>query len=518
MRTSSSRVGVGLLAAALVALLGVVAPAAAVGGEAARGSPSTRDAAGWPSTREAAGSSGLSWHGCDSRFRCAMLRVPISYADPGRGSLGIAVVELPASGHSSEDVVMNPGGPGASGVQFLEQAWSEFPASFRRDATLVSFDPRGIGESDPVHCLSTAQERAWLRYDPAPHTAAQIAADVKQSKAFVAGCLAQNSKLLLANVGTVDTAEDLDRLRAALGQPKLDYLGFSYGTYLGEVYAERFPSRVGHLVLDGVVDPALSSTTSAEQQAVGFEDDLKAFFAWCPGDSSCKKLLPQGAKRSWQELIRRLSSGATLQADLISSFGGLQSVDLGMAETGAIASLYSSQSWPDLATGISQGLQGNGDYLALLAYSYAEVNNNGTFPNITDANIAIGCVDSPSPHALSTYESLAARFEKVAPDFGAEESWGGLPCAYWPFPVTGVSGPVHAPGTPTVLVVGSTGDPATPYAWAQAVAKQFPHAVLLTRQGEGHTGYGASGCVRTYVDAFFEHGTLPTAGTVCSSS
>ncbi len=318
-------------------------------------------------------------------------------------------------------------------------------------------------------------------------------------------------------MGTVDTAQDLDRLRAALGQQKLDYLGFSYGTYLAEVYAERFASHVGRLVLDGVVDPALSPSASGEQQAIGFEDDLKAFFAWCPTDARCRGELPAGAASSWNTLIARVSR-RPLVARLPAAFGGTQLVDVGMAETGAIESLYSSQSWPYLAQAIQQALAGDGYLLAALAYDYAEVNENGTFSNLLDVLVAVGCEDGPSPHRVSSYESLAAQFAKVAPDFGPSESWGGLPCAYWPFPVTGLDGPVHAPGTPTVLVVGSTGDPATPYAWAQAVARQFPTAVLLTRRGEGHTGYEASACVRTYVDAFFERGSLPRPGTVCASS
>jgi pimeloyl-ACP methyl ester carboxylesterase len=511
------RAGVTALAVSLAGLL-VTAPQASSAAPAPAAARRGQAPAAFPRRPSPSPAQTLGWHSCDTRFRCATLSVPVSYSDPRAGSLGIAVVELPATGKASEDVLMNPGGPGASGVQFLEQGWSEFPAAFRAHANLVGFDPRGVGASDPVRCLDTAQERAWVSYDPDPHTTAQIDADVAQAKAFVAGCLAHTSKLLLANVGTVDAAQDLDRLRAALGQAKLDYIGFSYGTYLGEVYAEKFPSHVGHFVLDGVIDPALSSTATGEQQALGFEDDLKAFFAWCGTNTSCEHLLPGGAQRSWQELVSLLSEGAKLEAPLVKSFGGEQTVDVGMAETAAASALYTTATWSVLAQAISQALQGNGALLALLAYSLAGANQNGSFSNETDANMAINCVDSPSPHKLSTYASLAATFAKVSPDFGAEESWGDLPCAYWPFPVTGLDGAVHAPGTPTVLIVGSTGDPATPYQWARAVARQFPHAVLLTRRGEGHTGYGSSACVRSYVDAFLEHGALPEAGTVCASS
>jgi pimeloyl-ACP methyl ester carboxylesterase len=499
-----------------VAVLGL----AALGwsGGAAAGGSAMHERSPSPAGERSRAYGALSWRRCDGTFRCATLRVPVSYARPAAGTIGIAVVELPATGRPLENVVMNPGGPGVSGVQFLEQAWNEFPASLRAHANLVSFDPRGVGESAPVRCLTAAQMRQWLGYDPDPRTAGQIAGDVAQAKSFVTGCLARNPRLLLANLGTVDTAADLDRLRAALGQARLDYIGFSYGTYLAEVYAERFPSHVGRLVLDGVIDPALPSSSAGLQQAIGFERELSSFFAWCAGDSACRGELPAGAERSWRELMGRLEGGTTLQADLAPSFGGAQRVDLGMAETGAFEALYWPSGWPALAEAIAEGLRGDGRRLALLAFGYAHVDfGTGSFANLLDVFTAVSCEDAPSPRAVTAYAALAARFSRSAPDFGPVESWGALPCAYWPFPVTGLDGPVRAPGAPPVLVVGSTGDPATPYAWAQAVARQFRHAVLVTRDGVGHTGYDASACVRGIVDTYLEAGALPRPGTVCAS-
>ncbi len=472
-------------------------------------------AAAAPATASSAPS--LRWRSCDHDFRCSTLRVPISYADPRRGTIGIAVVEAPATGKPEDDVVTNPGGPGVGGVSWLEQSISTFPASFRQHVSIISFDPRGTGGSAPVRCLSTAQLKSWLGYDPSPRSSAQIRADVAQSKAFVAACTAHTSKLLLANVGTAESAADMNQLRIALGQRRLDYLGFSYGTYLGELYAEHYASSVGRFVLDGVVDPALSTRELALQQALGFELELHAFFSWCNSNSSCERDLPRGASASWQRLVTALSKGATLRATLRASDGGSTTLDLGMAETGAAEALYSPLLWPALGYGIALALQGDGSELALLAYLYAEMSPGGSFPNVTDANMAINCVDGPSPHQVSAYESLASYLARKAPDFGPEEAWGGLPCAYWPVAPTGKQAPVHAPGTPPVLIVGSTGDPATPYGWAQAVAKQFPHGVLLTRSGNGHTGYAASACVRGYVDSFFTSGSLPRTGTVCAS-
>jgi pimeloyl-ACP methyl ester carboxylesterase len=294
--------------------------------------------------------------------------------------------------------------------------------------------------------------------------------------------------------------------------------GYSYGTYLGELCAERYPGHVGRFVLDGVVDPDLSDYRSAAQQAIGFEDNLSAFSSWCATNAGCHKELPLGGVASWRHLARKLAAGTVVLADFKPQFGGLFPVDLGMAETGVVAALYSPDSWSFLGEGLATALSGDGSDLASLAYGYADAQPDGTFSNETDANLAIGCDDSSPMRRLSSYESLAERLARVAPDFGAEESWGGLPCAYWPWSSPGQAAPVHAPGTPTVLVVGSTNDPATPYAEAEAVARQFPKAVLLTRRGSGHTAYGASACIRRYVDAFVEHGTLPPAGTVCASS
>ncbi len=264
----------------------------------------------------------LAWHSCDGQFLCAVMGAPISYAHPKQGTLGISVIELPATGAATADLVTNPGGPGASGVEDLEDSASMYPAALREHVNIVSFDPRGVGASDGVHCLSTNQARTWLGYDPDPRTPGAIARDVAMSKQFVAGCLSGNSRLLLANLGTAVEARDLDRLRAELHQAKLDYLGFSYGTYLGELYAERFPHQVGRFVLDGVVDPDLSNYAGAAQQALGFESNLAAFSQWCAMNTSCRKQLPLGGVASWRRLAAELAAGKVVTADFNPTYGG----------------------------------------------------------------------------------------------------------------------------------------------------------------------------------------------------
>jgi pimeloyl-ACP methyl ester carboxylesterase len=311
----------------------------------------------------------LSWRRCAGSFRCAELDVPVNYAEPAAGSLALALVELPATGSRVVgDLVMNPGGPGGSGVQLLET--TSFPKALRASFNLVSFDPRGVGESDPVECVGASGIRNLVALDPAPETRAEIAAVVRATKAFDRSCAQHSSMTLLENVSTLDTVRDLDRIRAALGEAKLNYLGFSYGTYLGEVYAETYPSRVRAMVLDGVFDPALSNDAILEQQAEGFEANLADFFAWCPGDKTCSRELPQGAKTEYETLFARLAAGAALYADLPPQYGGVQHVTLGVAGTAVVGSLYSDQTWPDLASSIQQAIAGNGSELAALAYAY----------------------------------------------------------------------------------------------------------------------------------------------------
>ncbi len=353
--------------------------------------------------------------------------MPVNYARPSAGSLALALVELPATGtRVIGDLVMNPGGPGGSGVQLLET--TSFPTALRDSLNLVSFDPRGVGESDPVECVGASGIRALVALDPAPETASQVGAVVQATKAFDRSCARRSSMTLLENVSTLDTARDLDRIRAALGQVKLNYLGFSYGTYLGEVYAQRYPGRVRAMVLDGVFDPALSNDTILEQQAEAFETNLADFFAWCPAHKTCSRELPQGAKTEYETLFARLAIGAPLYAHLPPQYGGLQRVTLGMADTAVVGSLYSDQTWPDLASAIAQALAGNGSELAALAYAYEGLMPNGQYANLLAAATAISCLDRPYPSAVTSYEQLAQRLAKVAPDFGASDAWSNFAC------------------------------------------------------------------------------------------
>jgi pimeloyl-ACP methyl ester carboxylesterase len=454
------------------------------------------------------------------RYQCATLRVPISYSDPSAGDLSIAVVMLPASGsgHVLGDIVMNPGGPGGSGIDFLEQSASGFPASLRSHFNLVSFDPRGVYRSDPIACVSPKRIRQLLGIDPAPTTQSQIDAEVSATKSFDEQCAANTSHLLLENMSTVDAAIDMDQLRAALGQTKLTYMGFSYGTYLGAVYAQLFPTHVRALVLDGAVDPDLNNSEVDLEQAEGFELDLHDFFAWCSTNSTCESELPGGAASAYQQLMSSFENGETLSVPLLSQYGGNYPLDYGVAVTGVLSSLYSTQDWPQLAQDLQEAIAGNGTGLEEAALDYQGFQPNGSLENIEAANVAVNCLDHPAPKSVSDYVQLAKQLAAKAPDFGGLEAWGTLACAYWPVPPTGESEPIHAAGAPPILVVGSTRDPATPYAWARALASQLDSGVLLTRDGDGHTAYFYSSCIRNWADNYLTTLATPPEGTVCQSN
>lgn len=505
------------LVAPLLVLIALVAASCSSGTPGSSGT--TTSSSSTSSTTAPAKGSTLSWSSCAGRFECATLHVPLSYSDPSGTQIPIAVAELPASGAKPiGDLVFNPGGPGESGVQFLEEAWNTFPASLRADFTLVSFDTRGTGASDPLQCLTPAQIRAYVAVTPVPTTAAQVTQVVNATKAFVADCEHNKSEAFIASMSTANTARDMDRLRAALGQSKLTYYGFSYGTFLGTVYAEMFPSKIRAMVLDGAVDPALGNDVLDRQQALGFEVDLHDFLTWCSGNSSCAKGLPEAPAKAYAELMGRFEKGLVIQATLPAALGGSEQVNYGVALLGVLTALYSNNTWPFLGEALADAFNGNGSYLAALAYSYAGQNQNGTFSNILSADTATSCLDRPAPTTVPEYQALAAQLAQVAPDFGGSEAWSTLTCAYWPDGPQSKPAPADAPGAPPILVIGSTNDPATPYAWAQALASQLPHAVLLTRTGSGHTAYQFSSCVRTWADRYLTTLAMPPSGTVCSSN
>jgi pimeloyl-ACP methyl ester carboxylesterase len=433
--------------------------------------------------------------------------VPLDYRKPHGQSIGIAVIRKPSTGTHRGSLIVNPGGPGGSGVDFVAQDAGAF-SQLTDHYDLVSFDPRGVGQSHPVRCLSSAQLDTFINTDPAPRTAAQLAGTVAQAKKFADACFAKNGSFL-EHIGTIDQARDMDVLRAAVGDPKLTYYGASYGTYLGAKYAQLFPTHIRAMVLDGALDPNESATNENRVQADGFQVDLRDFLASCASGSSC----PLGSSEP-----AALATIHRLETSLVQHPIAVGSRSLGAGEffEGLAAGLYSPTDWTQLAEAIALAKQGSGAAMLLFSDSLTERQSDGSYSNLIESNTAINCIDRPSPRSVSAYVSAAKAFAKTAPDFGAPIEFGALACAFWKVPPVESPHPVHAPGSPTILVIGTTKDPATPYVWAQSLAKQLSKGVLLTFRGDGHTAaLRGDSCVDSAVHAYVESLVAPAAGTSC---
>jgi pimeloyl-ACP methyl ester carboxylesterase len=470
----------------------------------------------------------LDWRPCAKYFECARLLVPFDYARPAWRRFSLPVVKLPAAEPAGRigALVINPGGPGGSGIAYALSARSgEFTSGILGRLDIVGFDPRGVGGSVPaVRCMTGPQLDRYFATDDAPADAAQFAAVVSESRLYAAQC-ARNATDLLPYVGTINAAKDMDVLRAALGESALTYLGKSYGTYLGASYAQQFPSRVRAMVLDGAVDPSLTGLQIDVAQAKGFESAFGQFAAWCVTQAGCPfGRLPSGSA------VRAIPGAVSKVAGLLARanqrpLGNLledgQPANGAMLLTGIAAALYLRQDWPVLKRSLSDAFSGDGTVLVELADFLVERNPNGTYSNLSDAEVSVDCLDRAWPRSLGPWRAAAAAAAKAAPLFGAPIVWGSLPCAYWPVAaaarsVDRAAGAAGAAGARPILVVGDLHDPATPYQWAVALSRQLPAGVLVGWNGEGHTSYmQGSSCVDNTVDAYLLSLRTPRSGTVC---
>jgi len=452
----------------------------------------------------------LDWRECDGPFECATLTVPVSYDDPTGPTLGVNVVRLPASGDRLGSLVLNPGGPGGSGVDYARAARAVTSDPVREAYDVVGFDPRGVASSDPIDCLDDAQTDAFIAADASPDTPAEESEATRLSAAFGAAC-EQRSPQLVAHIGTEDVARDLDVLRAALGDPRLTYLGKSYGTAIGATYAELFPRNVGRMVLDGAMDPSLDSVQLSKGQAAGFELALRRFAEACPTIADCPlSSNPEEGVQQVRDFLARTDA-----APLTTDQG--RPLTEALAVLGIIGSLYSRDGWEVLSAALGLAFGGDGSALLSIGDRYTDRESDGSYSsNANDAIYAVNCWDKPATPDAAATARLAEQWGREHPTFGAYLAWGMLPCATWPGHSATEPHAVVAPGTPEILVIGTTNDPATPVEWARALAGQLSKGVLLEWQGDGHTAYSrGSGCIDEKVDAFYLEGIVPPDGTVC---
>ncbi len=458
----------------------------------------------------------LAWTSCGGSFQCTKLTVPLDYSDPTGDTIAIAVLRLRSANADSRigSLILNPGGPGGSGVDFARAARSVVDASVRAKYDIVGFDPRGVAGSDPVNCLTDKQLDVFISTDGTPDTPAEVAQGDALSKQFAASCKARSPKIY-AHMGTLDATRDIDVLRAALGDEKLYWLGFSYGTMLGATYADLFPTRVGRMVLDGALDPSLSNVELIHGQAKGFEVALHRFVEDCGRQADCP--LPRDGVQSGVDRIQQFFDG--LDATPLATSDPKRPLTQALAMNAVLSYLYfpAYGDWDQLRIGLQAAFDGDGSTLLSMLDERLSRNEAGHYAdNSTAALYAVSALDRPDRPTAAQSAVLAAQWAKESPVFGAFTAWGVLPYQYWDVPANDPPHEIHAPGSPKILVVGTTYDPATPYPWSQALAKQLSQGVLLTRVGDGHTGYGkGSQCTDTAVDRYLVTGVTPPAGTVC---
>ncbi|MCN9241761.1 alpha/beta hydrolase [Streptomyces sp. RY43-2] len=463
----------------------------------------------------------LTWRACGvPGFECTTMKAPRDYAKPASGDVRLAVARKKATGRGKPlgSLLVNPGGPGGSAVAYLQQyAGVGYPAEIRAHYDMVAVDPRGVARSEPVRCLTGRQMDAYTQTDVTPDDDKEKKQLVDAFKQFARSC-GEHTPDLLRHVSTVEAARDMDILRAVLGDQRLNYVGASYGTFLGATYAGLFPDRVGRLVLDGAMDPALSARRTNEQQTAGFETAFQAFAKDCVHRADCPLggpgTSPAKAGRNLKAFFKKLDASPIPAGDADG-----RKLGEALATTGVIAAMYDQEAWPQLREALTSAMRKNdGAGLLVLSDSYYQRDADGRYTNLMFANAAVSCLDLPS--AFSTPEEVERAlpaFEKASPVFGEGLAWASLNCAYWPVRTTGQPHRIEAKGAAPILVVGTTRDPATPYPWARSLASQLSSARLLTYDGDGHTAYGrGSRCIDTSIDAYLLKGTLPTSRKHCS--
>ena len=453
----------------------------------------------------------VGWRECRGTMECGGLEVPLDYADPDGERIALTVLRVPAT-HPDQRIgslVVNPGGPGASGVEYAAAAEAYFGSELRAAFDIVGFDPRGVGSSTPIDCLTDAELDTFVAADPGPDSLREARASDALLRGFGEGCLEMSGDLT-RHMSTEEAARDIDVLRAVLDEERLAFFGASYGTFLGATYAELFPERVGRMVLDGAVDPSLDSVKQALIQAEGFEVALRAYVEHCVEDGDCYLggSVDEGV-RTIRELLDRIDANP-IPGD------SERALTEGWATLGIWAPLYAEQNWPLLDTALSQALDGNGRALLALADQYVSRGPKGYVDNSVEALYTVNCLDRDDALPVKEALRLVPDFEEVSPTFGRTFAFGLSSCGSWP--VHTGKGPVEltASGADPILVVGTTRDPATPLAWAESLASTLSSGVLVRRDGDGHTGYGSGNdCVDETVDKYLVSGEVPEGDVDC---
>ncbi|WP_375475623.1 alpha/beta hydrolase [uncultured Jatrophihabitans sp.] len=444
-------------------------------------------------------------------FDCATIQVPLDYAKPAGPRIGLQLLRIHDSRNTRSDgsLLLNPGGPGASGLEFALSDSVQLSQQVLDHYDLLGFDPRGVGASTPVRCLTNSQEDARAAASPDMRTAAGVAQAKAAAKMFAQACLAKYGSAL-DDFDTVQTARDLDQIRQAVGDPRLNYFGASYGTELGAQYAHLFPDKINVMVLDGAVDPVEDDLKAATEQLRGFENSFDQFAVWCHKHTPCSSLADP------RETVYDIAATARRSPIPSATSGETRKATANLVLTGVLYALYSQRLWPSLGTALIQGARGDSQGLLQLADGYNDRLAGGAYTNEQDAFNAISCNDSKPGPTDAVVRATAEAWIKDFPMFGLVNAPSLFSCQAWQPKRSVPPRPTAPTASRTILVLGNLHDPATPYQGAIDLARVLGKARLLSWNGAGHTSYEqGSSCVDDYVNAYLLSHTLPPAGKVC---
>jgi pimeloyl-ACP methyl ester carboxylesterase len=481
--------------------------------------PSTPGAAGadYPAALAPFYTQQVDWKQCGdgSRHECATVEVPVDYAKPSGDRFTLAVRKAPATdgGQRIGSLLINPGGPGGSGVQYAQLSDFAFSPAVRAAYDIVGFDPRGIGASSPVQCLTDDNMDQLFSVDPTPDSAAERAELLSEADRITAQC-AQRGGERARHLSTTEVARDMDVLRALVGDRKLNFFGGSYGTFLGAIYADTFPTKVGRMVLDSAMSPNQTDEQEMSYDIQGFESSIDAFIDWCVARPDCALGSDKAAARG--KIVDLLD--AVERNGLTTSKPGLERIGEGWVGFSIFMCLYSSQSWPTLNKGLAQAFTGRGDILLAKGMSVVERDAAGQYADSTylQAMLPVRCADWPRSPVTP---ALKAARDKARSD---HPLWARMTgelydnCRTWPTPGRAQKGGTLASGAAPILVIGNERDPATPIGGTKQLARDLASGVLLTSDHDGHgTYFAGSTCVDTAVDGYLIKGAVPADGKAC---
>lgn len=458
----------------------------------------------------------VNWQPCAASTFCARVTVPLNYADPAGPTIELSVRTTVASGEQApnsgaEFLFINPGGPGASATDFVTYFASLVSPEVRAKFNIIGVDPRGVGDSTPVECMTGAQTSTWLRTNPTPQTPAEQRRFMSAAARIAPGCL-RLSPAIAPHVGTEQAVRDFDVIRAALGQQKMNWFGYSYGTQLGTAYAELYPDNVGLMVLDGAVDPALNAMEISRDQSRGFQSALRRYARDCADRKCALGRTPGSVLGGINQLLRNLDK-RPLPVNAGPKLVRAEAI------TAVFFGMYSPDLWNPLTQALIQARRGDGTALAQLAAAATDrIGPNTYASNLNSAFLAINCWDLPATPDQQGLADSARAWSKGAavPALAQAMSWLNAPCSTWFGHSELAPAPAQSDTQAQILIVGTRFDPATPYAWAEALHDSLPTSALLTFEGDGHTAYGAgSTCIDAQVERYLVNAVLPSKGSVC---